>query len=127
MNKDIQELLVKNCFYFSEKTLEVLEMFSPGIYKKCEDISLTEGANIRDKVLVSILFTGTVYGEYILSVDKPSAVDLCSKISSENTQNQYEEFLEKLGELLNLIVGQSVAELNNSFEKLTITAPKVVF
>lgn len=127
MKQEIQELLVQNTKLFSEKTLEVLEIFAPGNYKKENDFSLSQGNYLIDKVIVSILFTGTVYGEYVLAIDKPSAVYLCSCVGENSSQNQHEEFLQKLGEILNLIVGQSVTELNNSFEKLTITAPKVVY
>lgn len=127
MKPETQELLVKNTNFFSEKTLETLNIFAPGEYKKQNSFSRTEGNLLIDKVIVSILFTGTVYGEYVLAIDKSSAVYLCSCMGESSSQNQHEEFLQKLGEILNLIVGQSVTELNNSFEKLTITAPKVVY
>lgn len=126
MKSNIQELLTKNTEIYSMKALEAIDMFAPGVFRKGEKFKYTEGASFIDKVMVSILFTGTVYGEYILVFDKKSAVFLCNKIGLDKIDDQNEEFLEKLGEVLNLIVGQSVSELNASFEKLTITAPKVV-
>lgn len=127
MEKRTEELLIKNTEIFSQKALQTIEMFAPGVFKKEEKLRISEGASVDDKVMVSILFTGTVYGEYILAIEKKSANYLCSKIGDEKNENQNEEFLEKLGEVLNLIVGQSVSELNAAFEKLTITAPKVVY
>lgn len=80
---------------------------------------------------VSILFTGMVYGEYILTLDEKVAArilgqDILGK--SEADMNKIrEEVSETFCEVLNIVVGESVVPLNQVYKKLTITPPRVYF
>jgi signal transduction histidine kinase len=125
LKETFEELIVRNTLSFGKITSETLEMIVPGVFNVEKNIEITEGSTVQDKVLISILFTGTVYGEYILSVDQNAAIYIGNKFGDSINPDINIELYEKLGELLNLIVGQSVVGLNHTFEKLTITSPKM--
>lgn len=74
---------------------------------------------LQNKVVISILFTGTVFGEYLLVMDE--------KVAATLLPDGRDAISEAFSEMLNIIVGESVVELTSTFKKLTITAPKVLF
>jgi signal transduction histidine kinase len=93
-----------------------------------------EGISIAEnKVVVSIMFTGMVYGEYILVLNEDVASKLLVQASGapadpkKTITQTRSEIADTFSELLNIIVGESVVELGTVFKKLTITAPKVLF
>lgn len=80
---------------------------------------------------VSILFTGMVYGEYILATDENTAAkiigqDMTGKTDVEKAKIR-KEITEVFCEVLNIVVGESVVQLNQTYKKLTITPPRVYF
>lgn len=80
---------------------------------------------------VSILFTGLVYGEYILATDENTAAkiigqDMTGKTNEEKAKIR-QEITEVFCEVLNIVVGESVVSLNQMYKKLTITPPRVYF
>jgi len=88
---------------------------------------LTAAPILKDKVVVSIMFTGMVYGEYILAIDEAIAAKMVDPGLKVGTQESRELITETFSEILNIIVGESIVEIANVFKKLTITAPKVIF
>jgi len=92
---------------------------------------LADGIPSKKNILVSVLFTGTVFGEFILAFDEELAAQslgqsLKSK-SIEEKQKIYHEIADTYGELLNLIVGECIVGLVGIHKKLTVTAPKITF
>lgn len=80
--------------------------------------------------IVSIHYTGTVFGEYLIAMDESTAAKLLEldEPVCESTAKEFkDEICDTLSEILNVVVGEAVCELQKSFAKLTITAPRVFF
>lgn len=88
------------------------------------------GIETTNSVLVSVLFTGTVYGEYVLSFSPQVAAKLLGREFSESAVQDPEfraEVADMFRELLNMSVGECVTDLGEFFSNLTITAPRICF
>ena len=80
------------------------------------------------EVSAAIYFTGMVYGEYILSLDLATAgamlgMDADTAVSEESQ----DDIRDALAEILNTAVGEAIVELRHTYQKLTFTAPRVIF
>lgn len=80
---------------------------------------------------VSILFTGMVYGEYILTMNEKVAAKILNHDNIGSSEAELgkirDEITETFCEVLNIVVGESVVPLNQVYKKLTITPPRVYF
>ncbi len=89
------------------------------------------GLHIGKQISISVLFTGVVFGEFVLALDEETAAKILGQTlqgSDEATRNAVlEDIADNFGELLNLIVGESILGLTNIHKKLTITAPKIQY
>lgn len=74
---------------------------------------------------ISIYFTGTVYGEYILSLNEDAAINLLGLTKGD--VDTEETLCDAFSELLNTVVGESITELNKTYKKLTFAAPRITF
>lgn len=92
---------------------------------------LATGIRSEKDILVSVLFTGTVFGEFILALNEKTAAQILGHELTGKTTDEVKSIRTEIGdtfsELLNLIVGESVTGLTTTYKKLTITAPKVTF
>lgn len=92
---------------------------------------LSTGIRTDKNLLISVLFTGTVFGEYILALNEEVAAQIIGQTLVGKTPEQQQdiqiEIADTFSELLNLIVGESILGLTETYKKLTITAPKVTF
>ena len=90
-----------------------------------------EGVVSQKSFLISIMFTGMVFGEFIVALNNEVAAQLLGKsfqgITSEESTALTEEITEIFCELLNIIVGSSIAPLNKIYQKITMTTPRVCF
>lgn len=80
--------------------------------------------------IVSLYYTGTVYGEYLLAMDETVAariVGIEETIDDGNREDVRSTICDALTETLNVIVGEAIVDLQDCFAKLTITAPRVYF
>ncbi len=80
--------------------------------------------------LVSIYYTGTVYGEYMLAMDEGTAariIGMDEPVTDENREEVREGICDAMAETLNTIVGESIVHLQQTYAKLTITAPRIIF
>lgn len=80
--------------------------------------------------IVSIYYTGTVYGEYLLAMDEETAaraLGLPTPVAEDSRQEVRDEICDALAELLNTVVGESIVHLHKSYAKLTVTAPRIYF
>jgi len=110
---------------YAQVVSEMLEMMfgveTTGNGEVIDTESPTSDANFH----ISIYFTGTVYGEYILSLNEDMAINLLGlEKGGEDTE---ETLCDAFSELLNTVVGESITELNNTYKKLTFAAPKITF
>lgn len=78
-----------------------------------------------------IHFSGTIQGDYIFSLDEITAAKLIDVYESGMPEDDLREMREDYGgfvkELLNLAVGQSILELEQSFGYLTYTPGTVIY
>ena len=97
---------------------------------KASDIETRNSVCTNKPFIVSIHYTGTVFGEYLLALDEETGAKLIEfdePITDENRDEFKSEICDTLSEILNVIVGESIVDLQKSFAKLTITAPRVFF
>jgi C4-dicarboxylate-specific signal transduction histidine kinase len=92
---------------------------------------LENGVELQQHFFVTIIFTGTIYGEYILAMDEQVAVacikDLNEEMNSEVSQNIRQDISDTFSEILNITAGESILTLSESYESLTFSAPRVFF
>ena len=80
--------------------------------------------------LVSLYYTGTVYGEYLLAMDEQTAANILGiedELNEETREGIREEICDAMSETLNTIVGEAIINLQESYAKLTLTAPRIFF
>lgn len=80
--------------------------------------------------IVSLYYTGTVYGEYLLAMDEEVAARMIGydePIADDDRDVVRHAISDALSETLNVIVGEAIVELQDSYSKLTITSPRVYF
>lgn len=94
------------------------------------DVVETNSVNTEKTFIISIYYTGTVYGEYLLAMDEQTAARIIGsddQITDENRESVREDVCDAMSEMLNTIVGESIVGLQESYAKLTITAPRIFF
>ena len=80
--------------------------------------------------IVSLHYTGTVFGEYLLAMDEETAariIGIEDPITDENRDEIRDDICDAMSETLNTIVGQAIVGLQKEYSKLTMTAPRVYF
>ncbi|MCG8651197.1 MAG: chemotaxis protein CheX [Pirellulales bacterium] len=110
-----------------QRTLE--EMFAIATLQRSAP-EVTPSVQTDRSFLVSIYYTGTVYGEYLIALDETTAAQIIGfdePLTDENRDQVRDEICDALSELLNTIVGESIVDLQKTYAKLTLTAPRVVF
>lgn len=124
-DKAFRDALLVNVTKFALTTSRMIDVVM-GVACTVEDTSVIEGGlSTKNKCLVSILFTGTIYGEYILSLDESLAAELIGV--DTKTSNAPDDIEDAFRELLNVVVGESVVSLHEPTSKLTVTPPRVTF
>ncbi|MFZ3229220.1 MAG: ATP-binding protein [Pseudobdellovibrio sp.] len=92
---------------------------------------LTSGIKSNKNIFISVMYTGTVFGEYVLAINEELAAQIVGKTFENKTAAErlkvQSDITETFSELLNLVVGESIVGLVATYKKLTITAPKVIF
>lgn len=124
-----QEIVIPNVEYFSSICQGYFESLLNIKFTSSAVTCSSNGVVSNKNIFVSILYTGTVYGEYILALDRELACKMVNWMRGGDDGSAVEnaDIVEVLTEFLNIAVGQSVVSLTKNFEKLTITAPKVFF
>lgn len=123
MDKKIfEQTLEENGKFFSETTVHYFEQFSgKKLDAKFGSVALTSVSEIKDDYIISISYLGMVFGEYIISISHDTALKIFNEFG-----NDEETVQGCLKEVVNMIAGKSITKLGGSFDKLTITTPKVV-
>ncbi len=119
---------------YAEKFTSVCRRNLEGMFGISSDIAVPaqEKKTIETgkNLIVSLVFTGTVFGEFILAVNEATAakfLDISDPITDENRDEIREEVCDAMTELLNTIVGEAIIPIQTQFPKLTLTAPRVLF
>ncbi|MCK6599657.1 MAG: ATP-binding protein, partial [Bdellovibrionaceae bacterium] len=85
------------------------------------EVVVKKVSKIQSDKILSISYLVMVFGEYIISVSNKFSNQVFADFGEDN------ETIEGcLKEVLNMISGKSISHLGNSYQKLTITAPKVI-
>jgi two-component system, NtrC family, sensor kinase len=122
--------LLENTLHFRSSANRVLtDMFG------LTDIAMSDAVETptveTDKsFIVSIYYTGTVYGEYQLAMDQETAARILGiegPIDDSNRELIQEQICDAFSEVLNMIVGESLVHLQSTYAKLTLTPPRVFF
>lgn len=120
LNKNLQ----KNCDQFCSYTQKNLTQFLSAEFFPTEEVQCdAQGLNQQD-IHISILFNGSVYGEFILSLNKTLASQLVMG-SPEKFDENKEEIFETFKEIVNISVGKTMEDLGQYIDHLSITSPKV--
>ncbi len=120
-----------NAVFFAQSVIRSLEdmVGDPFVLNKSSFKEIPFSS--RFNMIAYIHFSGTIQGDYILSLDEITAAKLIDAYESGMPENDLREMREDYGgfikELLNLAVGQSILELEQSFGYLTYTPGTVIY
>lgn len=122
--------LIENAAAFQATAKRVLmDMFG---LETTETTEVAESVAVKTSksFIVSIYYTGTVYGEYLLAMDEETAAKILGieePITDSNRTEIHEQFCDAFSEILNMIVGECLVQLQATYAKLTLTPPRVFF
>ncbi|MCB0390577.1 MAG: response regulator [Bdellovibrionales bacterium] len=120
LNSSIEEL----CFDFGSKIVENLKVFFQLESKLEKRYDKELFVSNQNNLHVSILFSGSVYGEFILTLDKNTACEIF-EVTLSNYEIKKTEIFESLKEIVNISVGNTMDLLSKNFSYVSITSPKV--
>jgi C4-dicarboxylate-specific signal transduction histidine kinase len=114
---------------FAGKAAQVLSGFIGMEFTALPGEALDAGICTEKNVVISILFTGTAYGEFIFAMSEETAVAIVKATGSTETDPKRLrlEIRDLLSEMLNMAAGESVNSLLDLAKQATITAPRVNF
>jgi two-component system, NtrC family, sensor kinase len=122
LKDSFQKDILTNVKCFADNTAKMMNSMVGTNCVVGNSILMEQGSHIEQKFFVSILFTGTVYGEYVLAMDEKVASAILGQQSIDQS-----DISDVFCEILNISVGESVLGLNKLYQKLTITPPRVYF
>src|ERR1700761_1508424 len=115
MEQQFQESTLLNVRKFGETMSKALKNVL-GISNAIDEVTFNAELSVSQKMIVSILFTGTVYGEYMLAMDEEVAANFLGKttrgIQDAELETLRGEMSSAFGEILNMAVGESIVGLN---------------
>ena len=122
--------IIENTEYFLTTTQQVLSSMFGVSSTVSEMVEKKKSLQTDKQFIVSIFFTGTVYGEYILAMNESTAMQIIGEVpggSPEDLDYAKTEISEAFSEVLNMIVGESITQLHKTYSKLTFATPRVFF
>lgn len=126
---DLQHLTDHAREYQANVERVLFEMFGISTLQRsdvCESNSIKTNKNF----IVSIYYTGTVFGEYMIAMDEEVAarvIGLDGDIIQQTREEIREMICDAMSETLNTVVGEAIVKLQEKHEKLTVTTPRVYF
>lgn len=115
--------LKKSCLDFArsiQRSLFELMQVKLETYEKTMSVkSLTESENL----FFSVVFTGQVYGEFIIGLKQDSALAI---FNIKDFGNQKAELIEALCEVINISSAQGLQELKVVYPELSIIPPRAL-
>lgn len=121
--------IIESTESFQACTADVLNQMFGLSDVQCLPVDEAQAIVTTKTFVVTIHYTGTVYGEYMLAMDPATAaaiigIDSSAGIDAESIKD---DISDAISETLNTIVGQSIGQLQATYAKLTLTAPRVFF
>lgn len=127
---DIKEICLQNASVFGKTAAKMLNNILGTQYSAKDSEYIEAGISIENKFVISIVYTGTVYGEYIFVMDENTAAQsIGSSFQNQSPKaaaNLRKDISDTFSEVLNITVGESILTLNEHFDHLTFTAPRVL-
>lgn len=124
-----KKMIVLNTKIFAEVTAKNINAMLQIEGRPRPVIFSEEGVVSKNNVYVSIMFTGMVYGEFILAFDSELVSKMTGKSFGGLTDDKKAELnlevSEIFSEILNITVGETVRGLTEVYQKITVTAPRV--
>ncbi len=122
--------LLENTQHFQTSAHRVLEdMFGLQEIVPSEPVEMST-VETEKTFIVSIYYTGTVYGEYQLALNEDTAARILGidePIDASNRESIQEQICDAFSEVLNMIVGECLVHLQSTYAKLTLTPPRIFF
>ena len=107
----------------------LVEMFGVAT-EQATEVRETNSVVTEKTFIVSIHYTGTVFGEYLLAMDEETAaraIGISDPIDDDNREEIRDDICDAISEALNTVVGEAIVELQQTYAKLTLAAPRVFF
>tara|TARA_B110001454_G_scaffold219199_1_gene251754 strand:- start:60097 stop:62223 length:2127 start_codon:yes stop_codon:yes gene_type:complete len=123
--------LKKTCGAYSgsiQRTLK--DLFAIDVESNVNSASTTK-LKEQDNLYFSILFTGQVYGEFLIGLSRKTAINMLGiPYTQENEKEIYEAnravILDTFKEVVNIAAGSTLASFKEVFEGLSITPPRSI-
>lgn len=131
-NETFEKMITLNTKAFSEVASKNIDaMLEVSCRAKPVTFSTDGIVATNCNVYISIMFTGMVYGEFIIAMNSEIGAKMIGKsfenLPSEQHTDLKQEIAEYFREILNVTVGESILGLSQVYQKLTMTAPRVYF
>lgn len=122
--------ITESTAHFLNASQHILSGMFGGDFKSDGKISESTSLDTDKQFIISVFYTGTVYGEYMLAMDEATAaaiIGVDSKTFEDRRQELRQTISDAFSEALNMIVGESILDLSEVFKKLTFTTPRMHF
>ncbi|MGE4132419.1 MAG: ATP-binding protein [Bdellovibrionales bacterium] len=127
----VQQLdLEKSCAFYAQSVQNTLaDLFD---IKTVEDatIARSTGLGSEDEISFSILFTGQIYGEFLIGMSRQTAMNLLGLSSDSPGPDGYnthrENIIETFQEVINIAAGRTLGQMKTHFPELSITPPRAI-
>lgn len=129
--ENFQKILVDGVGRFGKTSARIMkDLFGMEFQEGASHMGPT-GIDGASRMFISVLFTGTIYGEYILALDEKVAAKIVGHDLNGKSEKEIMALRVEIGqafaEVLNIAVGECITDLGNVYEKLTITSPRVLW
>lgn len=122
INHSNEEILRNEMHAFVQSVKDVIK----GLYGKSvaskSDAKPSSGLILQADFTFSILFVGSVFGEFILSMPRATACHIAKDALGGEFND--EDLRDAFSEALNMVAGSRLRSLTQTFPKLTISSPK---
>ncbi|HAG90936.1 MAG TPA: hypothetical protein DCL41_03650, partial [Bdellovibrionales bacterium] len=122
----IVESLQENCSLFGNSVSEQIKRFLDAELLEEKQDQPVGRLETEHDLYFSLLFSGSVYGEFIIAMNRETAMQLVEPGSTpDQFENLKRDIFDAFKEILNISAGKTLKSLDKDFQQLTITAPKV--
>lgn len=122
----------QSCTLYSnsiQKTLQ--DLFLIDVAQETEDVASVQQLEGQEDLYFSILFTGQIYGEFIIGLNRRTAlkmlgIDLEQGDEAALYEKNRSEILDLFKEVVNIAAGHTLGQFKKVFPELSITPPKSI-
>lgn len=117
--------LKESCVDYSNSIKRVLHDLLRVEVDSTQKSSSVESLKKEQGLYFSILFTGEIYGEFIIEFNKKTALKILGYDENSYDENK-NEIIETFKEVINIAAGRSLNSIKSIFPEITITVPRAV-